>query len=251
MGTIVEISKVSFSFETNEGRTDIFDSIDLSIAEREIVVILGMSGVGKSTLLRLVCGLLMPDSGDITVHSRNREELFRPFGFVFQDSRLLFWRRVLRNVTFGLEGLAMSRNERINRAQHVLQLVGLGDSSHKWPYQLSGGQRQRVGIARALAVEPDVLLMDEPLNSLDEVTNKTLQRELIRIWHATHVSMLYVTHNIHEALYLADRILVFSGRPAHIVSEYTLVTPREEREDAPEIMNIQQLIQQDLRESAL
>jgi NitT/TauT family transport system ATP-binding protein len=145
---------------------------------------------------------------------------------VFQEPRLLPWRSVVGNVALGLEGLGLGRAEQENRARAALALVGLADYAPRWPHALSGGQRQRVGIARALAVEPDLLLMDEPFGALDAITRESLQDELLRIWQKTGKSILFVTHDIEEATYLGDRVLLLGGAPATIRAAYPIASPR-------------------------
>lgn len=153
--------------------------------------------------------------------------------FVFQDSRLLPWRRVIANVAFGLEHRHTPRRERKTKAQDALDFVGLSHLAQRWPHELSGGQRQRVSLARALAVEPEVLLMDEPFSALDAITREGLQDELIRIWRKTGKTILFVTHDIDEATYLAERVIVLSGSPGQIVAEHHIDSPQpRRREDA-------------------
>ncbi|MFT3953038.1 MAG: ABC transporter ATP-binding protein [Piscinibacter sp.] len=161
--------------------------------------------------------------------SRRPRPARRALALVFQDARLLPWRRVADNVAFGLEKLAMPRAERRRRALAALEIVGLADLAHRFPHQLSGGQRQRVALARALAVEPDVLLMDEPFSALDAITREGLQDELTRIRRATGKTVLFVTHDIDEATYLADRIIVLSGTPGRITGTHAIdfAHPRE------------------------
>lgn len=232
MESLVTLDHISFQYP--ETSHVLLEDFNLSIKRGELLVIVGMSGIGKSSVLRLVCSLLQPQKGTIRLQALPEENL-RPFGFVFQDIRLYPWRRVIRNVTFGLEGLPMSREERITRAMRSLSLTGLQSFARRWPDQLSGGQKQRVGIARALAVNPALLLMDEPFSSLDSITRIKLQQELINIWEKTRTSILFVTHDIREALLLADRIVVLSGTPARIITEYSISLERTARAYSSEI----------------
>ena len=150
---------------------------------------------------------------------------------VFQAANLMPWRKIRENITLGLEGIEVSESERQKRIDHTLDLVGLTEYGDRWPYQLSGGQRQRIGIARALAVDPDILLMDEPFGALDAITRTGMQDELLRIWKETKKSILFVTHDIEEAVYLGDRVLLLGGKPAEIIKEYPIILDRSERRE--------------------
>ena len=197
---------------SHERHAPVLTGLDLTVAAGEILVLVGPSGVGKSTLLRAIAGLIKPLGGSITWHQSAGEKQAR-FGFVFQEARLLPWRRVIDNVAIGLEhrptgSPRLAKSERLARAQAALALVGLADYGQRWPYQLSGGQKQRVGIARALAIAPQVLLMDEPFAALDEVTRAGLQDELVSLFSKTGKTIIFVTHDLDEAAFLGDRIAV-------------------------------------------
>jgi NitT/TauT family transport system ATP-binding protein len=151
---------------------------------------------------------------------------------VFQAANLMPWRRVRDNITLGLEGIDVSESVKQERVRSTLELLGLPDYADRWPYQLSGGQRQRIGIARGLAVDPDILLMDEPFGALDAITRTALQDELLRIWKETGKSILFVTHDIEEAVYLGDRVLLLGGIPARIINEYRITLDREARRES-------------------
>ena len=222
MAVIAELSGIGLGYGRGTERTQILEGLDLSLASGEFVVIVGPSGAGKSTLLRVLMDLVAPSAGRVRIdipHQRGR----RSMALVFQDAKLLPWRRVSGNVAFGLEGLGLSHGEIEARVKAALELVNLSAQSARWPHQISGGQRQRVGLARALAVEPDLLLMDEPFGALDAITRATLQDELLSLWQRTGKTILFVTHDIDEAIYLADRIIVLAGAPARV--QGTFVTP--------------------------
>ncbi len=207
------------------------ENICLRIEEEEFVVLVGPSGCGKSTLLNMVGGLLAPSCGRIFVEGL-AEDRDPSVGMVFQEVGLFPWRTVTENVGFGLEEAALSPEERQERIRYHIELVGLAGFENAYPHQLSGGMRQRAGIARTLAIQPDLLLMDEPFSALDAQTRTLMQEELLRIWEQHRLSTLYVTHNIQEAVYLADRIVVLSRRPGRINSILTIELPRRGRDGA-------------------
>lgn len=207
------------------------ENISLTIEEEEFVVLVGPSGCGKSTLLNMVGGLLAPSSGRIVVEGLT-EDRDPPVGMVFQEVGLFPWRTVTGNIGFGLEESSLSSVERQDRVQRHIELVGLTGFENSFPHQLSGGMRQRAGIARTLAVQPDLLLMDEPFSALDAQTRTLMQEELLRIWEHHRLSTLYVTHNIQEAVYLADRVVVLSRRPGRVSSVLTIELPRRGRDGA-------------------
>ncbi|HEX6025230.1 MAG TPA: ABC transporter ATP-binding protein [Solirubrobacter sp.] len=202
------------------------DGVSFDVTEGSFVAICGPSGCGKSTLLRLIHGLRPPDSGEIRVRG---EPVLAPSldrGMVFQNHGLMPWRTVQRNVEIGLEALHLSRDQRRERAERWLEKVGLSDFASYYPAQLSGGMQQRVGLARALAIEPEMLLMDEPFGALDAQTRVVLQEELERIWHAETKTVVFITHDIEEALFLSDRVLVMSARPGKIIADIVVDAAR-------------------------
>ena len=201
------------------------EDVSLTVAAEEFVAVLGPSGCGKSTLLQLVAGLLAPSAGRIYFEGARRDG--RPLtAMVFQEFALFPWRTVQANVEFGLEELGVPAEERARRARALIELTGLAGFERRYPHQLSGGMRQRVGIARALAVNPLVLLMDEPFSALDAQTRELLQEELLTLWERTRTTVLYVTHNIQEAVFLADRVVVLSRRPGRVLADVAVTLPR-------------------------
>ncbi|HEY9207214.1 MAG TPA: ABC transporter ATP-binding protein [Candidatus Methanoperedens sp.] len=204
--------------------------INLDIMEGEFFAIVGPSGCGKSTFLEIVAGLIKPTSGHIFIDGAPAEGTNHNSGIVFQGYALFPWRTVMGNVAYGLEEKGIKRSEREDVCKKYISLVGLSGFENHYPHELSGGMKQRVAIARALAYDPDILLMDEPFAALDAQTREILQGEVLRIWNETRKTVLFVTHNIEEAVFLADRIAVMSGRPGVIkrIFEVSLPRPRQE-----------------------
>ncbi|CAO4172284.1 Sigma 54 interacting domain protein [Methylorubrum populi] len=228
---IIDIRGLSLAYERDGRRTEILSALDLAVPRGQFLVIVGESGVGKSTLLRVLIDLAKPSGGTVALDTDPATRT--PMALVFQDARLLPWRRVIDNVAFGLERHGLTKSERRERAAAMLKLVGLSDLAGRWPHQLSGGQRQRIAIARALAVEPEVLLMDEPFSALDSFTREGLQDEIQRIKAQTGKTVLFVTHDIDEAVYLADRVVVLAGSPGRIAADVSIALPRpRQRRDA-------------------
>ncbi len=209
-GDLVQISNVWKQFGKDAGGPVLSD-VSLSIAKGELVAIIGPSGCGKSTVLNILAKLTSPTQGTVTLADPGAR-----VAYVFQGPRLLPWRSVLRNVEFGLEQIGLSRQETRHRAVEALRLVHLDEHLAKYPHQLSGGMQQRVALARGLALEPDLLLMDEPFGALDALTRSYMQEELLSLVRRTDSTTILVTHDIDEALLLADRIVVMSNRPARI-----------------------------------
>jgi NitT/TauT family transport system ATP-binding protein len=223
----------------------------LAVDKREFVALLGPSGCGKSTLLQIINGLEPADSGQVVLDDEDITGRPGPGrGMVFQGSDLFPWRTAIDNVAFGLQVMGVPKAERLFRARHYLRMVGLEAFEKAWPHQLSGGMQQRVGIARAFCIQPKLLLMDEPFGALDVQTRDVLQDELVRIWEAEPKMVLFVTHGIEEALYLADRVLVFSRRPAHVLREIAVPFPRPRRDEMklePEFLRLRRDISDLLR----
>jgi len=206
----------------------VLDDANLALREGEIVALLGRSGSGKSTLLRIVAGLLQPTAGEVLWHGRQVEGPPDGIAMVFQSFALFPWLTVQENVELGLEARGMPRADRGRRAEQAIDLIGLGGFESAYPKELSGGMRQRVGLARALVVHPDLLLMDEPFSALDVLTAETLRTDLIDLWTEGKLplkSVLIVTHNIEEAVLMADRILVFSSNPGRVANEMRVTFP--------------------------
>ena len=206
------------------GALEVLDAIDLEVTPGEVTVLLGPSGCGKSTLLGILGGLLAPTRGRVVMNGTPPADSLNPLTYVFQDFALLPWRRVAGNVSLVLEG-RMGRAERQARVAEVLALTGLSDFAGAWPRQLSGGMRQRLGIARALAVRPAVLLMDEPLSALDTPTRLLLQDEFAAMIDRAGMTCVYVTHNLAEAVRLGHSVVVLSRRPGRIAATLRLETP--------------------------
>jgi len=225
--TKIAIRDVEHVYESDFSAVAALGSVSLNVGDGEFVALLGPSGCGKSSLLRIVADLLRPTAGEVEIYSSSGNGKDRPkTALVFQEYALFPWRTVLENVVFSLEMRGMPGEERAARARKVLGRVGLQSFAGAYPHQLSGGMRQRVGIARALAAEPEVLLMDEPFGALDAQTRTVLQEELLRVWESERKTVLYVTHSIDEAVYMSDRVVLLSARPGRIKAEYTVELPR-------------------------
>jgi len=204
--------------------------ISFAVREGEIVSLIGESGCGKTTLLRIIQGLVRLDRGTIRVDGKSVSAPGRDRGFVFQQANLLPWRTARENIEFGLELQRLDRATRQERARQLLELVGLGAAAEQFPHQLSGGMQQRIGLARALAIEPAVLLMDEPFSALDAQNRELLQQELLRIHGETRKTILFVTHDLDEAIYLSDRIVAMGAKPGRIkrIIDVPFARPRAE-----------------------
>jgi NitT/TauT family transport system ATP-binding protein len=248
--------RLTKDFRTRTTETRAVDEISLRVRDREFVSIVGASGCGKTTLLRMIDGLLKPTSGAIFVDGRpvSGPETSR-IAFVFQQDRLLPWRDVARNTLIGPEIQRRETDAVRTLARGFIDLVGLAGFERHFPHELSGGMRQRVNLARALAVEPEVLLMDEPFASLDAQTREIMQTELLRIWRETKKTVLFVTHQIDEAVFLSDRVIVLTVRPGRVKEEIPIDLPRPRElgvkrsaEFARYTDRIWQLIEQEVRD---
>ena len=227
----IVIDDVGKKFTDSKKREEVtaLENINFSIHEQEFVVLVGPSGCGKSTLLNIVGGLMSPTTGSVYFEGLSGKK--PNLGIVFQEIALFPWRTVYENVVYGLQERKMSKKEQKEKGEHYIDMVGLSGFKDAYPKQLSGGMKQRAGIARALAIEPDLLLMDEPFSALDAQTRLLMQEELLTIWNRTKLSTLYVTHNIQEAVYLADRVIVLSRHPGKIKSIIDIDLPKMGRND--------------------
>lgn len=225
----LKVQEVSKVFETGEHKVPALESITFDVYAHEFLCIVGPSGCGKSTLLRLLDGLDHPTSGQILFRGQPITGPSPKISMIFQTFALLPWKTVLENVELGLESHEIPPNERRERAAKYIEAVGLDGSEGAYPRELSGGMKQRVGIARALAVEPEVVLMDEPFSSLDELTAEKLRNDVLEIWRepskVTNIFIM-VTHNVHEAIFMADRVIVLKARPGMIVADMSVGLPR-------------------------
>jgi NitT/TauT family transport system ATP-binding protein len=220
------LENVSVSYETPRGRLPVVDRVSLAVDKAEFVVLVGPSGSGKSTILRAIAGLNAVESGSITVDGKTVDGPPEHIGFMFQKDTLLPWQTVRENIEVGLALAGVSAAQWKQRIGDLLALLRLSEFRDAYPAQLSGGMRHRVSLGRMLAYQPAVMLMDEPFGALDFQTKAVMGRELLRIWEAERRSILFVTHDIEEAVALADRVLVFSPRPARIVAEQRIDLPR-------------------------
>jgi NitT/TauT family transport system ATP-binding protein len=202
------------------------ESLSLSIEDGQFVSILGPSGCGKSTFLKIVDGLIAPTAGQLLLDGKPISGPGRDRSMVFQDASLFPWYTVSRNVAYGLECQGVGAREARTRAEPFIRLVGLDGFEGHFPYELSGGMQQRVNLARALAVDPELLLMDEPFAALDAQTREIMQSELLSIWQQANKTVLFITHQIDEALYLSDRVLVMSARPGRLIADIHVEIPR-------------------------
>jgi NitT/TauT family transport system ATP-binding protein len=248
----LELRNLNKSFPRGDDVIPVIEDFSIAIPNLEFIAIIGPSGCGKSTLLRLIDGLIPSDSGSIYVDGKDVTGVVGGHGrgMVFQCFDLFPWRTTRGNVQFGLEVMGLSAPERHEIASHYIELVGLSGFSDAYPHELSGGMQQRVGLARALAIKPEILLMDEPFGALDVQTRDILQDELLSIWSKEQKTVLFVTHSVEEAIYLADRIAVITPRPARIdqLINVPFGRPRkEEIKSLPEFLELRSKIWQTLK----
>lgn len=235
--TIVEISSLNKSFKTSEGQElSVLENVGLELKEDEIVALLGKSGSGKSTLLRVIAGLIAATSGKVLYRGNAIKGPVAEVSMVFQSFALMPWLTVLQNVELGLEAQGIAREERRKKAIEAIDMIGLDGFESAYPKELSGGMQQRVGFARALVVNPDLLLMDEPFSALDVLTAENLRNDLIDLWKAKKMDtrgILFVTHNIEEAVLVADRVLIFSSNPGQVQAELRIDLPYPRDAESP------------------
>lgn len=252
---LLAIEDVDKVYESKRGAVSALSAIDVEVDAGEFVCLLGPSGCGKSSLLRMIAGLESITSGRITLHDAPVHRGDHRVVMVWQDFALMGWRTVRANVEFGLEVRGMSRAKRRERSDAMISLVGLGSFQGHYPSELSGGMRQRVGLARALAVDPEVLLMDEPFGALDAQTRLLMQEQLLSIWEQAKKTIVFVTHSIEEAILLADRIVVFTKAPGRVkeVVPVTLPRPRiqEEIRENPSYNSLYKRLYRSLHEESV
>lgn len=250
--SVIDATDLCLNFQTRDGIIEALKDVNLNIRQGEFVSLIGPSGCGKTTFLRVVAALEKPTSGTITVNGMTPDAArkARSYGYVFQAAGLYPWRTISANVQLPLEIMGFEQRERVSRAQSVLDLVGLSGFENRFPWQLSGGMQQRASIARALAFNADILLMDEPFGALDEIVRDRLNEQLLELWRKTGKTIGFVTHSIPEAVYLSTRIIVMSPRPGRITSIIDSRLPAErplEIRDSPEFIAIAQQVRSTLR----
>jgi NitT/TauT family transport system ATP-binding protein len=250
--TVVSARSLSLTFDTNDGPVNALADIDLDVGKGEFVSFIGPSGCGKTTFLRVIADLEKPTSGTISVNGLTPEQARekRAYGYVFQAAGLFPWRTIERNVTLPLEIMGYSRTEQAERVRRTLELVNLTGFEKKFPWQLSGGMQQRASIARALAFDADLLLMDEPFGALDEIVRDHLNSQLLELWARTDKTICFVTHSIPEAVYLSTKIVVMSPRPGRVTDVIESTLPKErplEIRETPEFLEIAHRVREGLR----
>jgi len=226
---VLEVRDVKKTFHMEKSQITVLEDVNFSVDNDEFVCLVGPSGCGKSTILRIIAGLEKADSGEILFHGQPQTAPNPKITMIFQLFGLLPWKTALENVEVPLEVHGMKKEARVKTAMNYLTMVGLEGFENTYPHDLSGGMKQRVGIARALALQPEVLLMDEPFSSLDELTAKTLRELVLEIWRDPNLptnTFVMVSHNVEEAVYMADRVLVMSSRPGKVVGEVKVNLPR-------------------------
>lgn len=240
--SLLELKDVGKSFRSSDGSArPVLEGVDFTLREGEIVALLGQSGSGKSTMLRILAGLIEADQGDVLYHGMPLFGTARGIRMVFQSFALFPWLTVQKNVELGLEAQGIAPGERMRRSESVIELIGLSGFEGALPRELSGGMRQRVGIARALVMEPEVLLMDEAFSALDVLTGERLREEILDLWESGKIptkAILVVSHNIEEAVMMADRVLIFASNPGRVRAELPIALPRPRMVDSAEVRQL-------------
>ena len=243
----LQIKGVSKTFYARDNRLTALEDISIEVKQGELVCIIGPSGCGKSTLLNIIAGLETPDKGEVLIDGHLVESPGPDRVVMFQDDALFPWLNVLGNIEFGMKMKAIPKERRMAIALEFLRMVHLSAFKHSYIHELSGGMKQRVALARALTINPDLLLMDEPFGSLDAQTREILHAELQEIWSLTEKTIIFITHNVREAVCLGDRVLVCSARPGKIKKEIRIDLPRPRRLGSLELIKVSNLIMQELR----
>lgn len=245
--TVLDVRGLTISFMESDGSLDVLDNLSFQVEENSFVCLIGPSGGGKSTLLRAIGGLLSPTSGQVLFPQQNKGGSLT--GMVFQKPNLMPWRNLFDNISLPLQLAGKGQAEIQQTTREMIELVGLGGFEKNYPHELSGGMAQRAAIARALVQDPEILLLDEPFGQLDALTRERMGEELLRIWGNKRKTIVMVTHSISEALYLADRVLVLTSRPAKISLEMTVPLPRPRRQEmrfTPEFAALSRVLHQQL-----
>ncbi len=249
---VISARDLSLTFQTGDGSVHALKDVSLDIGKGEFVSFIGPSGCGKTTFLRVIADLEQPSAGSISVNGMTPDEarMKRAYGYVFQAAALFPWRTIEKNVALPLEIMGFSRTEQMERVKRTLDLVNLSGFEKKYPWQLSGGMQQRASIARALAFDADLLLMDEPFGALDEIVRDHLNEQLLELWARTNKTICFVTHSIPEAVYLSTRIVVMSPRPGRVTDVIESTLPKERPLDireTPEFLAIAHRVREGLR----
>ena len=249
---VIEASNLELTFQTNDGPVHALTDVNLTINKGDFVSFIGPSGCGKTTFLRVIAGLEHPTGGSITVNGMSPDEARRnrAYGYVFQAAGLYPWRTIRGNIKLPLEIMGYSKEEQDAQIERVLELVDLKGFGKKFPWQLSGGMQQRASIARALAFDAEILLMDEPFGALDEIVRDHLNEQLLQLWDRTNKTIGFVTHSIPEAVYLSTRIVVMSPRPGRITDVIESPLPKErplDIRDTPEFLEVAARVREGLR----
>ncbi|MBO6814802.1 MAG: ABC transporter ATP-binding protein [Rhizobiaceae bacterium] len=252
MKNVITTEGLNLTFQTNDGPVHALSDVNLEVGQGDFVSFIGPSGCGKTTFLRVIADLEKPTGGSISVNGMTPEQARREraYGYVFQAASLLPWRTIEKNVALPLEIMGLSSTEQKERTSRVLELVDLAGFGKKYPWQLSGGMQQRASIARALAFDADLLLMDEPFGALDEIVRDHLNEQLLKLWDRTNKTICFVTHSIPEAVYLSTRIVVMSPRPGRVTDVIESTLPKErplEIRESKEFLEIAHRVREGLR----